>query len=154
MSTTTQSVAHHSFTLTRDIPVPPERVFAAFADLEQKKQWFGAEETFDTDEQTFDFRVGGREVQDGQWHDGPRSRFVATYTDIVENERIVLTYDMWVDGKHISTSLAAYEIEPTETGSRLTHGEHGVYLDGFDDGSGRQRGTEGILDTLVAYLTA
>lgn len=154
MTTTTQrSVAHASFTLTRDIPVPPERVFRAFADPAQKKAWFGDPERFDTTEAAFDFRVGGTEVEDGRWHDGPTSRFVATYTDIVDNERIVFTYDMWVDGRHISTSLTALEFEAIDGGTRFTHAEHGVHLDGFDDGTMREQGTGEILDNLVAYLT-
>ena len=28
-----------------------------------------------------------------------------TYTDIVELQRIVFTYDMWIDGQHLSTSI-------------------------------------------------
>lgn len=151
---TAHSVAHASFTVTRDIPVPPARVFAAFADPAQKAAWFGDPENFATDERSFDFRAGGREVEDGQWHGGPRSRFEATYTDIVENERIVYTYDMWIDGQHISTSLAALEFEAIDGGTRYTQTEHGAHLDGFDDGAMREQGTRQIVETLAAYLTA
>lgn len=155
MSTVTgRSVAHHSFTLTRDFPVPVAKAFQAFADPVQKAAWFGTDEGFDTHEQHHDFRVGGRETSEGQWHGGPTSRFEATYTDIIENERIVLTYDMWVDGRHISTSLVAYEFEATASGTRFTHAEHGVHLDGFDDGSQREQGTGEILNALVSFLTS
>lgn len=150
---TTRGVAHASFTLERDLPVPPSRAFAAFADPEQKAAWFGGGDGWETTEQALDFRVGGREVDEGVFHGETRSRFEAVYTDIVEDERIVLTYDMWVDGHHISTSVAAYEFEATPTGTKLTHTEHGVHLDGFDDGSMREAGTREILDGLVAYLS-
>lgn len=148
------SVAHASFTIVRDFPVPVERVWQAFADPEQKKQWFGADEQFEPLERSFDFRVGGVEIDEARWHDGPTTRFVGTYTDIVEHERIVLTYDMWLDGKHISTSLLALEFEPLAGGTRFTHAEHGVHLDGFDDGSMREEGTRGIVDVLEKYLTS
>jgi uncharacterized protein YndB with AHSA1/START domain len=149
---TARSVAHHTFAIERTYPHPVEAVWHAFADADAHFAWFGSEETFTDTEKSDDFRVGGRTVQDGHWHNGPRSRFVNTYTDIVERERIVGTYDMWVDGTHISTSLTTTTFEPVDGGTRLTFVEQGVYLDGFDDGSMRETGTQGILDTLGTYL--
>ena len=61
---------------------------------------------------------------------------------------------MWVDGRHISTSLAAFEFEAIKGGTRFTHAEHGVHLDGFDDGSQREQGTSGILDVLALFLAS
>ena len=60
-----------------------------------------------------DFRVGGRGIEEGRWHGGPRSRFESTYTDIVDQHRIVFTYDMWVDDQHLSTSLTTIAVSPT-----------------------------------------
>lgn len=152
-STEQRSATHASFTLRREFPVPVERVFAAFADPEAKAQWFVGDDGWETTELAYDFRVGGKEVNEGVFHGRTRSRFEATYTDIVEGERIVLTYDMWIDGAHISTSVACYELEAVDAGTRLTHTEHGVHLDGFDDGAMREQGTRGLLDQLEAFLT-
>ena len=146
------SVIHSGFTIPRDIAVPAERAFAAFADRNQKKAWFTDGPQWDTTDEAFDFRVGGLEVAEGQFHDGPLSRFVATYTDIVENQRIVLTYDMWLDGAHISTSVASYEFEAIDGGTRFTHTEHGIHLDGLDSPAGREEGTREIIEELVKYL--
>ncbi|NRI69856.1 ATPase [Rhodococcus sp. MS16] len=108
----------------------------------------------DTREWAFDFRVGGRDIDEGKFHNGPVSRYEATYTDIVEHVRIVTTYDMWLDGAHMSTSLASMEFEPTNEGTRFTHIEHGVFFDQFwTDGHGREQGTQGLLDALGNYLT-
>jgi len=111
----TGTVTHASFTLTRDIAVPVERTFAAFADPAQKRAWFTDRPDWDTTEDAFDFRVGGTEIAEGRFHGGPLSRFVARYTDIVADERIVLTYDMWLDGarreegtRGLLDDLAAY----------------------------------------------
>jgi uncharacterized protein YndB with AHSA1/START domain len=146
-------LARAGFTLTRDYPAPPERVWDAFADEEQKLSWWGAGDAMEPREWSFDFRVGGRDVAEGKFHNGPVSRYEATYTDFVERVRIVTTYDMWIDGDHMSTSVASLEFEPTEQGTRFTHVEHGVFFDRFwADGPGRESGTRGLLDALGAYL--
>lgn len=146
-------LAHAGFTLTRDYPAPVERVWAAFAEEEQKLAWFGDAETFERGEWAFDFRVGGRDVAEGAFHDGPVSRYVATYADIVEHVRIVTTYDMWLDGVHMSTSVASFEFEPVAEGTRFTHTERGVFFDRFHaDGPGREEGSRGLLDLLAAHL--
>ena len=35
-----RSVTHTTFVIERTYPVPPARVFAAFADVELKERWF------------------------------------------------------------------------------------------------------------------
>lgn len=96
--------------------------------------------------------MGGQGTEDGQWHGGPTSRFRSTYTDIVEFQRIVFTYDMWVDGRHMSTSLTTITLEPAGQSTRLTYTEQGVHLDGLDSPEGREEGPKGLLDQLGAYL--
>lgn len=146
-------LARAGFTLTREYPAPPERVWVAFADEQQKLSWWGAGDAMEPREWSFDFRVGGRDVAEGKFHHGPVSRYEATYTDIVEHVRIVTTYDMWIDGDHMSTSVASLEFDPIEQGTRFTHVEHGVFFDRFwADGPGRESGTRGLLDALGAYL--
>jgi uncharacterized protein YndB with AHSA1/START domain len=154
MSTTTErSQAHHTFVVERDLPHPVERVWRAFADLESKRRWFGAEdEHLESSEYRDDFRVGGHGVSAGRFDGGPEHRFVSTYTDIVEHQRIVYAYDMWIDGQHISTSVTTIVLEPAEGGTRLTFTEQGVHLDGFDDGRMREEGTRELVEALAASL--
>ncbi|MEI5676497.1 MULTISPECIES: SRPBCC domain-containing protein [unclassified Nocardioides] len=146
-------LAHSGFTLTRDYAVPVERVWSAFAEEDQKRAWFGDPDAFVRGEWAFDFRVGGRDVAEGAFHDGPVSRYEATYTDIVTHVRIVTTYDMWLDGTHMSTSVASFEFVPTDQGTRFTHAEHGVFLDRYwADGPNREVGSRGLLDLLGTHL--
>lgn len=156
MTETTQcSQVHATFTLERSYPVPVERVWTAFADLEAKRAWFGAEHdaltmaAFDDD-----FRVGGHGVNEGRFGDGPTHKFLSTYTDIVELQRIVYVYDMWLDDAHISTSLTTITLEPAAEGTRLTFVEQGVHLDGHDTAEGREEGTAELLDALGRSLVA
>jgi len=146
-------LARAEFTLTRDYPAPVGRVWKAFADEQQKLAWWGDADAIEPREWAFDFRVGGRDVAEGKFHDGPVTRYEATYTDIVEHERIVTTYDMWLDGTHMSTSIATLEFEPVDDGTRFTHTEYGVFFDRFwADGTGRESGTRGLLEALGRYL--
>lgn len=151
--TARRRLAHAGFTLTRVYPHPVEHVWGAFAEEGQKRDWFGDSADWKTGEWAFDFRVGGRDVSEGAFHDGPVSRYVATYTDIVEHIRIVTTYDMWLDSVHMSTSVATLEFSPVADGTRFTHAEHGVFFDEFwADGAGREAGTRGVLDRLGQHL--
>lgn len=75
------------------------------------------------------------------------------YTDIAERVRIVTVYDMWLDGVHMSTSLASYEFEPIGDDTRFTHVEQGVFFDQFwADGPNREEGSRGNLEALGTHL--
>jgi uncharacterized protein YndB with AHSA1/START domain len=160
---TDRTQTHATFVLERDSPVPVDRVWAAFADPELKRMWFGSDD-FVYVERTDDFRVGGVSIDYGHHRNGgPLSQYRATYTDITPNERIVYTYDMWLDGVHASTSIATIVIAPTADGAgqgtRLTFTEQGVHLDGVhgpgpDAAAGREAGTAGLLDAIGKLLAA
>jgi uncharacterized protein YndB with AHSA1/START domain len=151
--TNERRLAHAGFTVTRDYPASITRVWGAFADEQEKLAWWGAGDAMEHREWTFDFRVGGRDIAEGKFHNGPVSRYEATYTDIVERSRIITTYDMWLDGAHMSTSVASLQFEPINDGTRFTHVEHGVFLDQFwADSASREQGTLGLLEALASHL--
>jgi uncharacterized protein YndB with AHSA1/START domain len=148
-----RSQTHATFVVERTYPVPVERVWHALSDTAARDAWFGGGAEFDVQDKSHDFRVGGHAVEDGRWHGGPRSRFDSTYTDIVEHQRIVFTYDMWADERHMSTSLTTIVLEPVGEHTRLTYTEQAVHFDGLDTVEGREQGTNGLLDNLGAYLS-
>jgi uncharacterized protein YndB with AHSA1/START domain len=146
------SVVHDSFSIERSYPVSPDRVFAAWATIDAKTQWFGNEEGIEpVGEHTLDFRVGGGEHLSAK-AEGMLFDFDATYYDIVENERIVWSYDMRMDGRRISVSLATVEISPAAGGAKLVVTEQGAFLDGLDTNEQREEGTRQFLDNLAAFL--
>jgi uncharacterized protein YndB with AHSA1/START domain len=149
---TERSQTHATFIVERKYPVPVSAVWRALSDNDAREQWFGGGPEFDASEKSHDFRVGGSAVEEGQWHDGPRSRFHSTYTDIVEQQRIVFTYDMWLDDRHISTSLTTIAVEPEGEATRLTYTEQGVHFDGLDSVEGREEGTRALLEDLGSFL--
>ena len=150
--TTERSQTHATFVIERTYPVPVSAVWHALTDNDARDHWFGGGTEFDVHEKSHDFRVGGHGIEDGQWHAGPWSRFDSTYTDIVDQQRMVFTYDMWIDDRHISTSLTTIAVEPDGDGTLLTYTEQGVHLDGLDTVEGREEGTSGLLDQLGTFL--
>jgi uncharacterized protein YndB with AHSA1/START domain len=148
---TERSVTHSTFVIERTYDVAPSSVFAAWASLEAKQQWFGSPEDSGSSHE-LDFRVGGRESWSGGFG-GSTFRFDATYQDIVPDERIVYAYDMHMDDQRISVSLSTVELTAVDGGTRLAYTEQGAFLDGLDTPDKREEGTETLLDTLGKVLS-
>jgi uncharacterized protein YndB with AHSA1/START domain len=148
-----RSQTHATFVIERSYAAPVDAVWHALSDDDARAAWFGGGPEFDEHERTHDFRVDGKATESGRWKNGPMSRYVSTYTDIVDKERMVYTYDMWVDDRHMSTSLTTITLEREGDGTRMTYTEQAVHLDGLDTVEGREEGTRGLLDALGVYVT-
>jgi uncharacterized protein YndB with AHSA1/START domain len=148
-----RSVTHATFSIERNYPATPGKVFAAFATAEAKSRWFGAPDAFLTADAEFDFRVGGRERFSGK-HEGTTHTYDAVYYDIVPGQRIVTAYEMYADDARISVSVATVEIAADDGGARLTYTEQGAFLDGLDKPEWREHGTGELLDKLGEVLKA
>jgi uncharacterized protein YndB with AHSA1/START domain len=146
-----RSVVHDTFVIERVLASAPAVVFAAFADPLKKAKWFGAPDNGDA-ALDMNFKVGGTEFNRGGAPGGAVYTYEAVYRDIVENQRIVTTYEMAMDGERISVSLATTEFLAEGTGTKLIYTEHGAFLDGLDLPEFRQHGTNELFDALVGYL--
>jgi uncharacterized protein YndB with AHSA1/START domain len=149
---TKRSTDHATFSIERKFTASPAQVFAAWADIKAKARWFKGPAEWKDMERTLDFRVGGRERLVGIRPDGKVSSFDACYLDIVPDQRIIYSYEMHIDEARISVSLATVVLTPSSAGTRMTFTEQAVFLDGFDDQGGRERGTRALLDNLDAAL--
>lgn len=147
------TVTNATFSIERVLNASPARVFAAYSSLEAKSAWFKAPTDIEVLDRDFDFRAGGRERFHARWPSGMITDFDATYHDIVENERIILVYDMFHNGAKLSVSLMSVELRPEGNGTRLTHTEQGCYLTGGDEAvKNREHGTTWHIDSLEALL--
>ena len=147
-----RSTHHATFVIERSYAASPARVFAAWASPAAKGRWFSGPDEWVKSEHKLDFRVGGRESVSGGPPGGPVHRFNNLYQDIVPNERIISSYDMHMDDKRISVSLATVEFKPAGAGTRLVYTEQGAFLDGYDNAGQREQGTRDLLDKLGAAL--
>ena len=156
---TDHSTEHGSFRIERLLDVAPARVYSAFATAQGKARWFSGPQA-EVLAREFDFRPGGRDRLYCQWPPGSHDRhpsvrttdFRAEYLDIVPERRIMYAYEMYLDARKISVSLATVEFQPHGRGTRLIITEQGAFLDGFRDEGSRERGTNWLTDQLAASL--
>ena len=151
----TRTVAHGSFSLERTYKASTAQVWKALTERSAKDKWFGgAPEKLEVLERSMDVRVGGRERLKGRWIEGGVvSTFDALYYDVIPNERLVYAYEMHIDERKISVSLATMELRAAGGETRLLVTEQGAFLDGYDDAGSREHGTNDLLDALGASVT-
>jgi uncharacterized protein YndB with AHSA1/START domain len=151
--TGTRSVVHAIFHLERTYDAPVARVWKALTDVAAKQKWFGGTpDRWELLERYMDVRAGGRERLKGRWEGGVVSTFDATYYEVIPNERLVYTYEMHLDDKKISVSLATLQLKGAIGKTTLKVTEQGAFLDGYDDAGSREQGTQHLLDALGASL--
>jgi uncharacterized protein YndB with AHSA1/START domain len=140
MFTITESLpaAHGSFEISVVLSAPPERVFAAYAELPLRSHWFRVPGPSATGHHELDFRVGGQEIATNTFlpFDGEPEPvgYRSTFLDIVPARRIVVAYTATV-GAFRSASLATIQIEDDPEGTRLRHAEQYVFLEGDVNGT-------------------
>lgn len=108
----TRSVAHATFHLERTYGAPPARVWKALTDPVAKAQWFGvACDQVEIFECRMDVRPGGRERLKGRFGGPIIATFDAIYYDVIQNERLVYCYEMHLDDRKISVSVATVQLK-------------------------------------------
>ena len=128
------------------------QVFRAWSDPELKARWFaGSAEALGAGYE-FDFRVGGHEVNRGGPPGGPVFTFDSEYRDIVPDQRIVYTYEMFADENRLSVSVATVQFRNQGATTQLVLTEQGVFLDGYDTSAQREEGTRELLESLARLL--
>jgi uncharacterized protein YndB with AHSA1/START domain len=147
VSSPSRSVEHGTIRLERLYKAKPQRVFAAWADSQERAKWDVPGRWVIT-EQTFDFREGGRETKRFGPAGDPRFLAQARYVDIVPERRIVYSYGMTDRGEPISVSLTTVEFMPVAGGTRLVLVEQVSLLDGRDKLAHREEGIASKLDKI------
>jgi uncharacterized protein YndB with AHSA1/START domain len=149
---TLPTVAHDTFVIERTYDAPVKLVFEAWADPARKARWFvGSGDALGAG-YDLDFVVGGREAFQGGPPGGTVHSYKSRYHDIVPEQRIVYTYEMYADEARISVSVATVEFRSVGDVTHLILTEQGVFLDGHDTAAQREEGTRTFLESLAASL--
>lgn len=150
------SVTHSTFTIEREYPHPPAKVFQGFADPVNKRRWFAEGEGFIVDSFEMDFVVGGKETSTFRVQGGPVAGQVCRndtwYLDIVPDQRIVTAYSMTLGGNRISSSLSTVELVAVGDKTLLKFTEQGAFYAGADGPDIRQQGWQFLLERLSQDL--
>jgi uncharacterized protein YndB with AHSA1/START domain len=149
---TLSTVAHDTFVIERAYDIPVAQVFRAWSDPRLKARWFAGSADALGSGYELDFRVGGQELNRGGPAGGPVFTYVSEYRDIVPEQRIVYTYEMFADERRLSVSVATIQFQAQGATTLLILTEQGVFLDGQDTSTQREEGTRGLLDSLARFL--
>jgi uncharacterized protein YndB with AHSA1/START domain len=148
-----RSVVHATFHLERSYDAPVARVWQALTDEAAKQKWFaGPPGRWELLDRHMDVRVGGKERLKGRWEGGVVSTFDAIYHDVIPHQRLVYSYEMHLDDKKISVSLATMQLQGEGGRTTVKVTEQGAFLDGYDDAGSREQGTGHLLDALGESL--
>lgn len=147
-----QPLKHGEFSLKRHINAPRELVYSAWTGVEHRKHWFIGPGNWEEIARSVDLRVGGKEIAHGRMENGIETIYTSRFHLIIPNTQLIHAFDMHVDGKHFSVSLAGVDFEDSSTGTELTYTEQVFYLGEDYDNEGRIEGTMGLLDQFETYL--
>ena len=145
-------IFHGAFVIERRYPVPPAQVFTAWTDPALKERWFTGPADWRQLGRTLDVRVGGSETLHGRFGgQGRETLFTARYHHVLPDARLVYVYDMHIDGRHHSASLATVEFIADGAGTLQRFHEQVAFLDGTTAAQGvpsREHGTAVHLDRI------
>lgn len=153
MTNTETFTEHATFTIEREYPVTPAKVFRAWSDPDAKARWFACHDDWRSEGHALDFRAGGSEMLDTYPSNGEEVHaYRAHYYDVVPNVRIVYAYEMYLGEARMSVSLATVLFEPYGGGTRMTFTEQLVMFDARWDAASRELGTREGLENLGREL--
>lgn len=148
---TTKTSDKLSREITRLIKAPRDRVYAAWTDPAQLKQWFGPA-TVQTDSLLADARVGGEFRWDLTNCDGEKMTVRGEYRELQLNKKIVFTWQ-WQDDENWEEHVSVVTVELTDrngdTELRLTHEQ----LPSEESRDRHGEGWNSVLDKLVAFFS-
>ena len=152
---TTTSPTSGSFTINRNFNHPAEKVFKAFSDPALKTRWFTGPTGGETLERAIEVKTGGSEVLRFKHPSGMITHFIAKYHAVEQVKRIVYSYDLMIDGKHHSTSLALVELNSVGKNTDMIFTEFVAWHDGTELSKGlasREHGTRWQFDKVAEVL--
>ena len=138
--------------ISRVIEAPRDRVYAAWTDPEQLKQWFGPENV-KTRELVADARVGGTFRWDIINSEGEEMTMRGEFRELQPDKKIVFTWQ-WEDDEDWENHISIVTVELYDRGGgtelRLTHEQ----LPNEESRDGHTRGWESALDKLERLFSS
>lgn len=148
--------------LQQQYKATPEQVFAAWCDPEALGKWFGPH-SHSCKVEKYDFTEGGQyqirmvptgEVEDPDCEGDTTEDSVCAgqFVEIVDNKRIVMSFDWIENGAPLGDSLLTIELEPVGDQTRLTLTHERLPDEQLRNA--HQGGWQGSLECLEEYLSS
>ena len=140
-----------SLEIIRFINVPPARVYDAWTDPAQLREWFGPENVR-TRNITADARIGGKYRWDLTSPEGEEMSAFGEYRELVPGKKIVFTWK-WDDDETWENRTSVVTVELSESGGgtelRLTHEQ----LPSEESRDRQSEGWNSLLDRLAQFIS-
>jgi glutathione S-transferase len=147
---TTKAAGKTSLEIKRFINAPRDRVYKAWTDPAQLKEWFGPEKVR-TRNLSANPRIGGEYRWDLTSPDGEEMTVFGEYRELIPGKKIVFTWQ-WDDDEvwENRTSLVTVELSDRDGGTevRLTHEQ----LPSEESRDRHNEGWNSVLDRLEKFL--
>jgi len=140
-----------SLEIIRFINVPPARIYDAWTDPAQLREWFGPENVR-TRNITADARIGGKYRWDLTSPEGEEMSAFGEYRELVPGKKIVFTWK-WDDDETWENRTSVVTVELSESGGgtelRLTHEQ----LPSEESRDRQSEGWNSLLDRLAQFIS-
>ena len=140
-----------SLEIKRLIKAPRDRVYAAWTDPAQLKEWFGPENV-QTRDLIVDARMGGKFRWDVTNSEGEKMTMRGEYRELQPGKKIVFTWQ-WEDDEDWENHVSIVTVELADAGAatelRLTHEK----LPNEESRDGHTRGWNSALDKLEKFFS-
>jgi uncharacterized protein YndB with AHSA1/START domain len=133
-----------------DIAAPPERVFEAWTDPQQRLEWWGDDAAYRGSKFESDLRVGGHWRTEGKGSKGQHFVVFGQYTRVEPPKALGFTWNHDWGGKAMPETHVLIELTPTSSGTHVS-----VTHSGFTDAGERDDHSSGwkrVLGWLRGYL--
>jgi uncharacterized protein YndB with AHSA1/START domain len=146
----TKEAARFSLEIKRLINAPRDRVYAAWTDPAELRQWFGPE-SVQTHNLIAESRVGGRFRWDLSNSEGEKMTVRGEYLELQPGKKIVFTWQ-WQDDETWENHFSVVTVELDDAGGgtelRLRHQQ----LPNEESRDGHNRGWNSALDKLEKFF--
>ena len=133
-----------------EIDAPPERVFQAWIDPQQRLAWWGDDMTYRSTKFESDLRVGGKWFTEGKGTEGTDFTVSGEYTRVDPPRTLGFTWNNSWGGVGTPETHVLIELIPTSSGTHVT-----LTHSGFKSVSSRDSHNQGwmrVLNWLGAYM--
>jgi uncharacterized protein YndB with AHSA1/START domain len=150
---TIHAVVHDTIVVEHRFAAAPDKVFAAWADEEQRARWHFPGEDWKLVSLDQDFRVGGHERSRFGPEGSPNLHEEGRFLDIEPDRRIVSAGTMHIDGVRVSTTLCTVELTPDGKGTHVKLTDQSAFLDGREKPEERRSGWGKVFSRLDRFLS-